>query len=197
RMIQSDNGKEFTNTLIHELCKEFNILLIHGRPRHPQTQGQVERFNQTLTRSIAKILMHSNDVEETHRWSIHLKRVTYEYNLAVHSATRKTPFELLFMRKGLNTVTAQALEIEETNSSLVVGNILEDSDIFNEIAAHQAKYFERMDRKAVHNSKYEFKVGEKFFFLKKNDANASTVRIKLDSLFHKVAEILKFYQIID
>ncbi|KAG0440430.1 hypothetical protein DMUE_1758 [Dictyocoela muelleri] len=95
------------------------------------------------------------------------------------------------MRKGLITLTTQALEIEETNSSFVVRNILEDSDIFDEIAAHQAKYFERMDDKAVHNSKYEFKVEENVFLKKDFDANASTVRKKLDSFYHKMTEIIE------
>lgn len=45
----SDNGKEFVAGVI----KEFEIFwprckLVHGRPRHPQCQGSVERANQDV-----------------------------------------------------------------------------------------------------------------------------------------------------
>lgn len=39
-----------------ELSKEFGFTSVYGRPRHPQSQGQVERCNQTLMRSFAKAL---------------------------------------------------------------------------------------------------------------------------------------------
>jgi transposase InsO family protein len=53
-IIQSDNGKEFRNKLMFDLASKYKILLINGRPRRPQTQGQVERFNQTITRFFSK-----------------------------------------------------------------------------------------------------------------------------------------------
>ena len=38
----------------------MHITIIHGRPRHPQSQGQVERVNQTVKRFIAKKLYGTN-----------------------------------------------------------------------------------------------------------------------------------------
>ncbi len=60
RILQSDNGCEFTNELLRTLCAERGILIVHGRPRHPQSQGQVERCNQTILRFLAKSL-HDSD----------------------------------------------------------------------------------------------------------------------------------------
>lgn len=55
-IVQSDNGKEFKNSLLSELYKKWNIISVFGRPRHPQSQGQIERANQTLVRSLSKAL---------------------------------------------------------------------------------------------------------------------------------------------
>ena len=41
--ILTDNGGEFINKLFKTYCNKNDIILIHGRPRHPQTQGAVER----------------------------------------------------------------------------------------------------------------------------------------------------------
>ncbi len=60
-ILQSDNGTEFTNALLKQLCVDRGIQIIHGRPRHPQTQGQVERCNQTISRFLAKSLHEAPD----------------------------------------------------------------------------------------------------------------------------------------
>ncbi|KAG0440842.1 Gag-Pol polyprotein [Dictyocoela muelleri] len=59
-ILQSDNGTEFKNKDIQKLCEDLNIEQIHGRPNHPQSQGIVERFNQTITRFISKTLSPSD-----------------------------------------------------------------------------------------------------------------------------------------
>ena len=53
--LQSDNGREFINQIIVNFVKEWhsNIQLISGRPRHPQSQGLVERAHQTLHKKLA------------------------------------------------------------------------------------------------------------------------------------------------
>jgi hypothetical protein len=44
--LESDNGREFTVNIITELKSLLSDLkVVHGRPRHPQSQGSVERAN--------------------------------------------------------------------------------------------------------------------------------------------------------
>jgi len=43
-----DNGCEFTNKKFIKFCKAKDIILLHGRPRNPQTQGAVERYNRMI-----------------------------------------------------------------------------------------------------------------------------------------------------
>ena len=53
--ILTDNGGEFINKLFKTYCNKNDIILIHGRPRHPQTQGAVERYNRTIKELIKNI----------------------------------------------------------------------------------------------------------------------------------------------
>ena len=45
-ILQSDNGREFTALVISELkLMGPELVIVHGKPRHPQSQGSVERSN--------------------------------------------------------------------------------------------------------------------------------------------------------
>jgi IS30 family transposase len=54
--IRVDNGKEFRNCVCTELHNDLGIRVIHGRPRHPKSQGQIERANQTIKKWLVKDL---------------------------------------------------------------------------------------------------------------------------------------------
>ncbi|XP_063417382.1 KRAB-A domain-containing protein 2-like [Mytilus trossulus] len=45
-ILQSDNGVEFTANVISELNNLWpECKIVHGKPRHPQSQGSIERGN--------------------------------------------------------------------------------------------------------------------------------------------------------
>ena len=52
-VLQSDNGAEFNHPLIVEKVAELcGMKMIRGRPRHPQSQGSVERANAVVKQLI-------------------------------------------------------------------------------------------------------------------------------------------------
>lgn len=63
---------------------------IRGRPRHPETQSQVERFNRTLKSRTRKAL---GSIRQD--WATVHTKVVYQYNNSVHRATGFKPFVLL------------------------------------------------------------------------------------------------------
>jgi len=87
-----------------DFCKKISIVLIYGRPRHPQSQGQIERFNKTITRYLQKYLC-DGVFAAGKNWTALLEKVTYEYNVAINSATNKSSLNLFFCKSGFNTVT--------------------------------------------------------------------------------------------
>jgi transposase InsO family protein len=105
QIIQSDNGKEFTSNEFKDFCLSRDIQIIHGRPRHPQSQGQVERCNQTVLRFLAKSLYSSP--KGVKQWKkilgilyflLYLGKTVETYNTTIHSATKKTPMEIFRKR---------------------------------------------------------------------------------------------------
>ena len=88
RKIHTDNGREFVNENVNIILRKYNIDILHGRPYHPQSQGQVERFNGTIKDRLRKTTVHFN------RWIEHLQDIIYNYNNTPHRSTGVKPFIL-------------------------------------------------------------------------------------------------------
>ena len=63
QIFHSDNGREFVNQVLASLLEQWggDTTFVHGRPRHSQSQGLVERGNRTiynLTHVIKSMLVH-------------------------------------------------------------------------------------------------------------------------------------------
>ena len=68
KVLQSDNGREFTSTLINELVKNWPgyTTIVNGRPRHPQSQGLVERGNSKVEEMLA---CHFHENKTNYCWT--------------------------------------------------------------------------------------------------------------------------------
>lgn len=205
-ILQSDNGKEFINREMNTLCERFSILFKHPRPRNPKANGQVERFNQTLTRYLQKHIYEEEKSLETDSkmWLKHLDKVMYNYNLAKHSATKYTPFNLFLQIPGFNTVVNPGKdqpEVQQCTNLTNVESILDSSlDITNMPVKDESNkrtqivlkgYFDRMDRNSlVHRSKYDINIGDKVIIAKDFDSNPTTKKQKLSSFFSKECVVI-------
>ncbi|KRX28251.1 KRAB-A domain-containing protein 2 [Trichinella nelsoni] len=92
-ILQSENGRGFVNSLIAELrCLWPETNFINGRPRHPHSQGEVERLNGVIKEKLA-IWMRDNDSD---RWSLGLKFIQWQINISVDATTKQSPYLLMF-----------------------------------------------------------------------------------------------------
>ena len=74
REILTDQGTNFTSRLLIELYRMLHIQPIRTTPYHPQTDGLVERFNQTL-----KLMLRKTAVKEGLDWDKMLPYVLFAY----------------------------------------------------------------------------------------------------------------------
>ena len=90
----SDQGKAFTGHLITNLCELYGVQKLRTLPYHAQTNGQVERMNQTIIRMIGKL-----EQDKKAHWSEHLLEMLAAYNGTHSTVTGYSPYFLLFGRK--------------------------------------------------------------------------------------------------
>lgn len=93
KIIISDQGREFVNSVNDKLFQKFRTEHRVTTAYHPQANGLVERYNQTLQRSLVKLV---ND--EQNNWDEFLDGVLFAYRTAVQKSTKKSPFEVMYCR---------------------------------------------------------------------------------------------------
>lgn len=92
-VLQSDNGREFCNSIIESLKQLWpELQIVHGKPRHSQSQGSVERANQDIENMLFTWLKDNN----TTKWSVGLRFVQFMKNRAFHSGIKRSPYEAMF-----------------------------------------------------------------------------------------------------
>ena len=79
------------------MCSSLKIRIFHGRPSHPQSQGQVERLNKKIRRILRYRLLDFSPEEQSTVWPFLLPEITFILN-SWHSALCATPFEVFFGR---------------------------------------------------------------------------------------------------
>jgi transposase InsO family protein len=93
KCILTDNGTHFTSNMMNQLFKRLGIVHLFSTPYHPQTNGQIERFNSTMDSKIASLSNSSRS-----DWDNQLPYVIFNYNTSSHSTTNTIPFELMYGR---------------------------------------------------------------------------------------------------
>lgn len=94
RIIQSDNGTEFVNSVVKHLTSSFGIDHRLSTPYHPRANGLAERTVQTACRAIRKLLEG-----EGHSWDIHHHVVQLWINSKIAEFHSSTPFSVMFGRR--------------------------------------------------------------------------------------------------
>ena len=94
-ILQSDNGGEFKNNILFSLLNKNwpDTKIVHGKPRHPESQGSVVRANRDLKNALASMMRDSsNDLG----WVKYVRRLQIEKNTTFHSTIGMTPYEALY-----------------------------------------------------------------------------------------------------
>ena len=173
--ILSDCGTQFISDLMKEIYRLLSVKSIHTSPYHPQSNGQVERFNGVLKTMLRKVVAgHPRD------WDRYIPALLFAYRELPNESTGFSPFELLFGRRPrgpmdiLAKVWSGDADVEDAKPLYQyvsdLKTTLSDSlslaqDNIRSAASRHKLYF---DRKATSRS---FKVNDEVLVLLPTDSN--------------------------
>ncbi|KAK1642226.1 hypothetical protein QYE76_060031 [Lolium multiflorum] len=108
KTIISDRDVKFMSYFWKTLWGKLGTKLLFSTTCHPQTDGQIEVVNQTLSQ-----LLRSMIKKNLKEWEECLPHVEFAYNRAVHSTTELCPFEVVYGFKPITPLDLLPLPIHE------------------------------------------------------------------------------------
>lgn len=150
----TDQGREFVNSLSSQLYSITHTEHRITSAYHPQTNGLTERFNQTLTRCLAKVVD-----EYQSDWDERIDTVLMGYRASRQALTKQSPYFMLFqqdMQLPIDSeVLPQAQNLDQEDPDAIttrIAQLLQSreeafKDAEANIALAQKKQKETYDRK--------------------------------------------------
>ena len=133
--LRSDNGPQFASMEFQSFLREYNIHWRSTTPLWPQANGEVERQNRSLLKSLKIAQLSKKD----HR--AELRRFLLAYRSTPHTVTGVSPAELMtgrVMRTKLPSIDSSALEGRE-------GRKVSDEHVSDRQSLSQLKSTERVN----------------------------------------------------
>ena len=178
----SDNSGQFASKFFQKICQIMGIRNLFTTAYHPQTNGQVERFNRTILSGIRHYV-----VEHQRKWDEYCGPLTYAYNTQVHRSTGCTPFELVLSRPpgpvALENIPASGTMPETRDERMGLMDHLKRlmQGATETLKAAQARYKENYD-KHVRTVAFPADVGDKVFIKREVPLRAETGGISRNKL---------------
>jgi transposase InsO family protein len=89
--IVSDRDTKFLSHIWRTLWAKLGTKLLFSTTCHPQTDGQTEVVNRTLSTMLRVVLKKNIKI-----WEECLPHVKFDYNLSLHSTIKMCPFEIVY-----------------------------------------------------------------------------------------------------
>ena len=129
--ILTDQGSNFTSQLLAELYRLLHVHPIRTSPYHPQTDGLVERFNQTL-----KSMLRRAATDEGKDWDKLVPYLLFAYREVPQASTGFSPFELLYGRdvRGPLDILRESWESSQKSDENIISYVLSTRDRLSNMA---------------------------------------------------------------
>lgn len=144
RELHSDQGTNFESKVMAEVCKLLDIEKTRTTPLHPQSDGQVERYNRTLVETLRGKLKESQE-----DWDLQLQPCMMAYRSSVHESTGETPNMLMLGREievPLDVVTESTPDTPPLSTEYALALQLRLSGAHEVARRHLGKAAERQKR---------------------------------------------------
>ena len=185
RAILTDQGANFTSSLMKKVAKRFRIKRYTTSAYHPQSNGSIERSHHVLTEYLKLYIENSGN------WDEWVELAMFSCNTSVHEGTKFSPHELVF---GHLAREPTGKMITEENMEPTYAEYLRD--LFDKIDTVQQMARENLIKSKLKSKEYydirinlqNFKTGDLVYLLKEPR------RGKFSDQYsgpHKVLEILE------
>ncbi len=121
RIIQSDQGANFTSHLFQQVLKQLRIKHNLASAYHPQSQGTLERFHQTL-----KSLLRAYCVQLDRDWEEGLPWLLLAAREVVQESTGFSPNDLIFGHKVRGLLAVLQNSVKSSDSPKICFRMLMD-----------------------------------------------------------------------
>lgn len=152
----SDRGSSFTSKTFKDFISEYGIKHILNAVATPRANGQVERFNRTITEALAT----SNHGKDEKTWDERIQDIQIGINTTVHKTTQKSPSELLFGFNINHRTQGMLSTVINDTINIITGDEIESvrQEATKRIELQQQKDVERYNKHRKLGKKY--KVGD-------------------------------------
>ena len=139
--VQSDQGSNFMSGLFQSVMVQLGIRQIKSTAYHPQSQGALERFHQTL-----KTMMRAYCITQKHDWDEGIPFLLFAARESTQESLGFSPFELVFghLPRGPLKLLKESLLNHGNDSSqgviTYISDVRERLKMANELAQENLKF---------------------------------------------------------
>ena len=189
KVLLSDNGLEFNNSLLRTVCETFQIKKCNIIPYSPQANGKVERANRRIL-DVLRFISNSTSV-----WDECIPQVACSLNSAIHSSISESPHFILFGKdkrlpyEFLSENPRPLYCLDDYVKRRVTEFQRIHTSVRDHLAVSQAEMLKKQHQRATPQ---EIDVGDIVF--SKNQTRSS----KLESIFigpHRVTEVMHGHKV--
>ncbi len=188
KVLLSDNGNEFNNSLLEAVCTSYQIKKRNTVPYAPQANGKVERANRRIL-DVLRFIANSSST-----WDEFIPQVACSLNSAIHSSIGESPHFILFGTEKkmpyefLSSDPRPLYCMDDVKRRMTVFQRIHTS-VRDHLALSQADMLQQQHHRA---KPHEIVVGD-IVFSRVHDRHS-----KLDPLFHgphRVTELLSGHKV--
>ena len=129
-ILQSDNGPCYKGKKFEDMCQTYGINHVTSSPYRPKSNGQVERYVQTIATGLRTFCMDNQSA-----WDKTLPHIVFAINSTCSNTTGFSPFFLLHGRQP-NTIADNKLKIPKESQSITayITDMIKTLDITHKTA---------------------------------------------------------------
>lgn len=166
-VLQSDNGREFTAQVIKDMVEIWpQLTIVHGSPRHPQSQGSVERSNADVKQMLTAWTIDN----DTTQWAEGLRFVQLQKNSSPHrNLNNRSPLEVFCGRKKTSGLERTCLPKE------VIARLEKEEDLLDILSRMQVAGAQSGEAEAAEMTQTSEPVGDDDDLPENEDAAAPKI----------------------